>query len=162
MRKQLPFLTTLSLSIYVFMGCGGTAGNTNSPGATKAPETANTATAKSEEPSKSTLKPADITSNGVLNVIELANAASMDQAAWTGKEVTVSGYVWEGSGAAENIVTVTNDEKAVRTTTVSCQLEGKKPDGLEKKTVEFKGTVSYVTSYGDSKSVNLKPCELKK
>ena len=107
------------------------------------------------------MKPADVSPDKAVKVAELADAATADEAAWRGKEVTVSGYVWDGSGAAENIVTVTNDEKSVRTTTVSCHLEGKKPDGLNSKTVEFKGTISYTTKFGESQSVNLKPCALK-
>lgn len=160
--KLVFLLTAIFLTSFVFSGCGGSAEKANTPTGANSSEKTNTTSVKADESRQSSLKPEDIGPDRVLKVIELAEAATADEAAWREREVSVSGYVWEGSGAAENIVTITNDEKAVRTTTVSCHLEAKKPDGLNNKTVEFKGKISYVTKYGDSKGVNLKPCELKK
>lgn len=162
MKKRFLLLTITCLTASMISGCGGAANSTNTTANANTPAKATPAAVKTDAPATGRLNPADVTADKVLKVTELADAATADEAAWKDKEVTVSGYVWEGSGAAENIVTVQNDEKAVSTGTVSCQLDGKKPDGLNNKTVEFKGKISYVTKYGDSKSVNLKPCELKK
>lgn len=162
MKKSVILLTVILFASFVFSGCGGPAEKANTITSANTSEKTNTTAVKTDESRQSSLKPDDISPDQALKVIELADAATADEAAWRDKEVTVSGYVWDGSGAAENIVTLTNDEKAIRTTTVSCHLEGKKPDALNNKTVKIKGKISYVTKYGDSKGVNLKPCELKK
>jgi hypothetical protein len=168
MNKTIFLLTVTVIAMVALSGCGNmaekanTTGNANTAGNANAAGKASTTANKTDAPASSGLKPGDVTPDKAVKVIELADAATADEAAWKDKEVTVSGYVWEGSGAAENIVTVTNDAKAISTTQVSCTLQGKKPDGLAGKTVEFKGKISYVTKSGDSKSVNLNPCELKK
>lgn len=162
MKKSVILLTVIFFASFVFSGCGGSVEKANTTTSMNSSEKTNTSAVKTDENRQSSLKPDDISPDRALKVIDLADAATADEAAWRDKEVSVSGYVWEGSGAAENIVTITNDEKAIRTTTVSCHLEGKKPEGLNDKTVELMGKISYVTKHGDSKGVNLKPCELKK
>ena len=163
MNKPFFLLTVTVMAIVALSGCETTAEKANTTGNANTVRNANAPAAnKTDESAKSTLKPGDVSPDKAVNVIELADAATADEAAWKDKEVTVSGYVWEGSGSAENIVTVTNDAKAISTTQVSCTLAGKKPEGINGKTVEFKGKISYVTKSGDSKSVNLNPCELKK
>ena len=102
------------------------------------------------------------TSTGkIYKIDELVTTALADKDAWTGKEVTVTGYVGETSGSNPVIVTMTIDRDTVDKS-ITCSLQGVKSADVFGKNIEVKGKIKSLTPTGESKKVQLEPCEVKK
>lgn len=106
----------------------------------------------------------------IYKVDELAALALADKDAWTGKEVTVTGFVLASDDPGEGNVpgykiTLKNENfVALKSKNgVPCQVpQGNIPEGLLGKTLEVKGKIKSVESQSELKWITLDPCELKK
>lgn len=163
--KNIFFLVTIaSFGIFALAGCGAkTSENTNTAATPNTVGKANTAATKTEEPAARMLKPDDVSADKAVKVIELVDSIAADKDAWKGKEVAVTGFVNSTSSSGDQqLVTLTNDKAATQSKTVSCSFKGKLPDGVAFQTVEIKGKIRDTQMGGESRSVYLEPCELKK
>lgn len=167
--KIIFFLVTItSFGIFALAGCGKTSENTNTAVTNTVANgnsagKANTATTKSEEPAAKMLKPPDVSPDQAVKVIELVDSIAADKEGWKGKEIVVTGFVNSTSSSGpQQLVTLTNDKAATQSKTVSCSFQGKMPDGVAFQTVEIKGKIRDIRTDGESKSIYLEPCELKK
>lgn len=168
--KNIFFLVTIaSFGIFALAGCGAktaenmntavtnTAANQNTTGK------ANTAPTKTEEPAARMLKPADVSPDKAVKVIELVDSIAADKEGWKGKEIAVTGFVNSTSSSGKSqLVTLTNDKAATQSKSVSCAFDGTMPDGVSFQTVEIKGKIRDMQMSDQSKSVYLGPCEVKK
>lgn len=162
MRNIYFLLAIASFGILALAGCGKTE-TTNNATAQNTAGKANTAPPKTDAPASTILKPADVSPDKAIKVIDLIDSVAADKDAWKGKEVAVTGYVSGTSGAGDHLLlTITNDQAATNTKDISCAAKGVKSDEVFSKTVEVKGKISSVNMDGDMKSVNLEPCEVKK
>lgn len=162
--KNIFFLVTIaSLGIFALAGCGSKTEKTNSAATPNTAGKANTAATKNEEPAARMLKPADVSTDQAVKVIELVDSIAADKDAWKGKEVVVTGFVNSTSSSGDQqLVTLTNDKAATQSKSVSCSFKGKMPDGVAFQTVEIKGKIRDTQMGSESKSVYLEPCEVKK
>ena len=103
----------------------------------------------------------------IYKVDELAAAALADKATWTGREVTITGYIRGNSDSGgANIpgytIFLVNDNTVLGKNTVWCQVpQGNMPEGMISKTVEVKGKIKSVEP-GEDNIITLDPCEIKK
>jgi hypothetical protein len=109
------------------------------------------------------LKPGDVSSDKAVKLIELVDSVVADKDAWKGKEVAVAGFVSATSDPGGHLLlTLTSDQLATNKKNVTCAIKGVKSDEVFSKTIEVKGTIFFVNTGGEYKTVNLEPCELKK
>lgn len=101
----------------------------------------------------------------VFGVIELVDKVIADEAAWSGKEVSVSGHVSVTSNSNDSnaFLDLRNDRTTSIERHISCKLaNGSLPEGVAGKTIVVKGTVGkvYRQSYLDQRKVTLDRCEI--
>ena len=167
MKKTFILAAIASFGIFALAGCGTTTENTNTAVTNTATNgntagKANTAPTKNEEPSK-ILKPDDVSPDQAVKVIELVDSIAADKEGWKGKEIVVTGFVNSTSSSGpQQLVTLTNDKAATQSKVVNCSFQGKMPDGVAFQTVEIKGKIRDTRTDGESKTIDLEPCEVKK
>lgn len=102
----------------------------------------------------------------VYGVIDLVEKVTSDEAAWTGKEVVVSGYARVHDGNTDQIqLDLVDDLYSGTESHVYCQIpKASVTDDLYKKLVTVKGKIGKVhtQNYLNLKTVPLEPCELVK
>jgi uncharacterized membrane protein YcgQ (UPF0703/DUF1980 family) len=161
--KNIILITVISLVIFALAGCGKTSENTNTATTQNTSGKANTAPTKSEEPAAKMLKPADVSPDQAVKVIELVDSIAADKEGWKGKEIVVTGFVNSTSSSGpQQLVTLTNDKAATQSKVVNCIFQGKMPDGVAFQTVEIKGKIRDTRTDSESKTIDLEPCEVKK
>ncbi|HMS41541.1 MAG TPA: hypothetical protein PKE69_15015 [Pyrinomonadaceae bacterium] len=108
-----------------------------------------------------------ITGEKVFTVSELVDKAVADKDGWSGKEVTVSGYVQIASGSdglngySLNLNSHRNDESERH---VTCKVsQGTLPKDIETKTIEVKGKIGaiHTQNYLNMRKVTLESCVIK-
>jgi hypothetical protein len=151
MKLTSLLLTMASLGILALAGCQNATATKN----------ANTATSK-DSTAGNLLKPGDVTADKALKPSDLVNSVAPDKDAWKGKEVTVTGFVIGTSGSDKLLLTITDEQTSTNKRDVSCSLPGVKSADVFSKPIVVKGTIHYIDTDTEFKSVNLEPCEQKK
>jgi hypothetical protein len=99
----------------------------------------------------------------VYGVIDLVEKVTRDEAAWTGKEVVVSGYASISEG--KTLLNLVADLHSGTESHILCQIpKASATDDLYGKHVTVKGKIGKVhtQNYLNLKTVTLEPCELVK